>query len=397
MITNKVTLGVKDASPNILLISDYFLPGFKGGGPIKSIENLSLKIQNFSRMIILTKDRDFADDSQYKGIVSGRLTKYNCHNVIYERRINIFSILKYIKSEDVDLIWINSFFSSYSVSVLILKKVGLIDLPIILSPRGELSSGALSLKNKKKNLFLYMSSLINLYKGAVFHSTDKMESEDISKLLNFNSVCIPNLASEKVFLLNPEKKIKGYLRIVFLSRISKKKNLLQAIQIVNSIHVGSILFDIYGPEEDFQYLKQCISLAKKTHDNVTINFKGHVYPKDVRRVMSGYHVLLLPTLSENYGHVIVEAMSSGLIPVISNNTPWRDLQCHNAGWDIDLGSLDKFSDALREVLEYDDDEFREVSSYVIKYIDQKVNNLESIIKYKEFISKVISKNNYKPD
>jgi glycosyltransferase involved in cell wall biosynthesis len=396
MITNKATLSIKEVNPNVLLISDYFLPGFKGGGPIKSIENLSLKIQNFGRIIILTKDRDFADHTQYKNIVSGRLIKHNCHNVIYERRINVFSILKHIKNERVDLIWLNSFFSSYSISVLVLKKAGFIDLPIILSPRGELSSGALSLKNKKKNLFIYVSSLINLYKDTVFHSTDKMESEDINKLLNYNSVCIPNLASEGTFVFNSVKKNKGYLRIVFLSRISKKKNLLQAIQIVNSIHAGNILFDIYGPEEDLQYLGQCISLAKESHDNVTINFKGHVYPEDVQRVMSEYHVLLLPTLSENYGHVIVEAMATGLIPVISNNTPWKNLQHYDAGWDLDLGGLEKFSDALREVVEYDDDKFRWVSSCVVKYIDQRINNLENTIKYKEFISKMTLKNNYKP-
>jgi glycosyltransferase involved in cell wall biosynthesis len=393
MITNKETVGIKESNPNILLISDYFLPGFKGGGPIKSVENLSLKIQNFGRIIILTKDRDFGDDSQYKGIVSGRLTKYNCHNVIYEKRINIFSILKHIKNEAIDLIWLNSFFSSYSISVLILKKVGLIDLPIILSPRGELSDGALSLKKKKKNLFLYISGFINLYYSTVFHSTDKMENDDINKLLNINSTCIPNLASEKTSIFNPSKKIKGYLRVIFLSRISKKKNLLQAIQIIDSIHVGSVLFDIYGPEEDLHYLRQCILLAKKSRDNITINFKGSVYPEEVRRVMSGYHVLLLPTLSENYGHVIVEAMSSGLIPVISNNTPWKDLQYHNAGWDLDLDSLDKFSDALREIMGYDDNKFRVMSSCVIKYIVQRVNNIENIIKYKELISKVTFKNN----
>lgn len=44
----------------------------------------------------------------------------------------------------------------------------------------------------------------------------------------------------------------------------------------------------------------------------------------------------MPTFNENYGHAIVESFVAGLPVVISDRTPWRNLEKINAGWDIPL-------------------------------------------------------------
>jgi glycosyltransferase involved in cell wall biosynthesis len=376
---------------NILLINDFFLPGYKGGGPIKSVANLSVSLTPFfNKVTILTRDRDLGDVEKYENIKTSVCCKVGVHNVIYESNLNFLNILRHIKNEKINLIWVNSFFSIYSIKTVILKKLNFINAVVIISPRGEVSKGGFSLKSTKKKLYVYACKFMNLYSDVIFHTTDESESIYIHKVLDKKSFCLPNL-STSFNTYNSIFKKTGSLRVVFLSRISQKKNLLTAIKIIKLINIGEVIFDIYGPPEDERYLKKCKLETQELPLNVTIRFMGGVEFKEVPYILSRYHVFLLPTLNENYGHAIVEAMLSGVIPVISNNTPWKDLQRNNAGWDLDLANLDKFSGALREVMVYNNDKFREASSCVVKYISQRVNNLENISKYKEFVAKVTSK------
>ena len=375
---------------NILLITSFFLPGYKGGGPIKSVANLSASLNLSFNIIILTSDRDLGDKEKYENIKIGLRNKVGVHNVIYENVLGFLSMLKHIKNENVDLIWLNSFFSIYSIKILILKKLNLIDTPVVVSPRGELSQGGLSIKSLKKYLFIYLCKFVGFYSRIFFHSTDKSESIALNNILGLRSYCIPNICNISYNFRHVFKET-GKLRVVFLSRISVKKNLILAIKIVNLIKSGEVIFDIYGPPEDQRYLEECILIAKKSPSNVTINFFGGIRSDEVPAILSKYHVFLLPTLNENYGHAIVEAMFLGLIPVISNNTPWKDLQNHSAGYDIDLSKLDKYSAALEEIITYNDEKFKQASSCVISYISQRVNISEITSKYEEFVAKVTAK------
>ena len=46
--------------------------------------------------------------------------------------------------------------------------------------------------------------------------------------------------------------------------------------------------------------------------------------------------MILPTLGENFGHVIVEAWTAGCPVLVSDRTPWRQLASHGVGWDVAL-------------------------------------------------------------
>jgi len=51
----------------------------------------------------------------------------------------------------------------------------------------------------------------------------------------------------------------------------------------------------------------------------------------VVETLSGYDVCFFPTRGENFGHVILEALRSGIPAVISDQTPWRDIGEAGAG------------------------------------------------------------------
>ncbi len=85
-------------------------------------------------------------------------------------------------------------------------------------------------------------------------------------------------------------------------------------------------FDVYGVEEDRSYAQDCKELSSSLGENIRVEFKGPIPYTDVYRTMQAYHIFVLPTLGENYGHVIYEALSAGDPTLISDQTPWRGLE-----------------------------------------------------------------------
>ena len=67
---------------------------------------------------------------------------------------------------------------------------------------------------------------------------------------------------------------------------------------------------------------------------------------------SGYDAFLFPTFSENYGHVIVEALSVGTLVIISDRTPWNDVEESGVGWAIALDNTIKFKEVINQVIAF---------------------------------------------
>src|SRR5690606_10471907 len=101
----------------------------------------------------------------------------------------------------------------------------------------------------------------------------------------------------------------------------------------------TLRFDIYGPISDQDYWKECQALIKSLPANVVATYCGSVAPARVAELFSKYDLFFLPTRGENYGHVIAEALSMGTLVLISDQTPWRELQADGLGWDVPLAAV----------------------------------------------------------
>ena len=163
----------------ILFLTNHYLPGYKAGGPIKSISSLCERINENFILYVITSDRDSGDRESFKNIKIDDINYHNNTNVVYLSKVDILNVFKWIKSIQPDVIHLNSFFSKFSQIVLFLNKIGLINSKIILSARGELSTGALSIKSPKKISYLFFTKLLNLYSNIAFHVTDKIEFNDV--------------------------------------------------------------------------------------------------------------------------------------------------------------------------------------------------------------------------
>ena len=118
-----------------------------------------------------------------------------------------------------------------------------------------------------------------------------------------------------------------------------------------------IIYDIYGPVEEPEYWQKCLDVIKQLHPGITVNHKGLVDHSKLNSILTEYHFLLLLTENENYGHAIVESMVSGCPVIISDRTPWRNMEAAHAGWDLSLADNSKILKALKFALDMNQQEY----------------------------------------
>ena len=68
-------------------------------------------------------------------------------------------------------------------------------------------------------------------------------------------------------------------------------------------------------------------------------------------------------------------MQLGIVPLISNNTPWKEINKFGAGI-FDLDDHDKFVDYLVRFAKLDEKNFSKVSEMIVQYASENINNTE---------------------
>ncbi len=365
------------AKKNILILCDWFLPGYLAGGPIQSIATLTKQLGNDIDFKIITTDRDFKSNKPYDNVKVNEWTTFEGRALFYVSPENMNSefILKLIQDTQHDSVYLNSLFSKlFSVGPLKWRQQGKIQSKIILAPRGMLGDGALAIKTFKKQLFLMYAKTFGLFRQVCWQSTSAQETLEIKKRISktVHIVEVSNLPNTANEIKSIEKK-KGELRLCFISRISEKKNLNFAIDILKEIKNFKITFDIFGPIEDDAYWIACKENEKGLSQNVNFQYKGVLKPTEIGKIVSQYHALFLPTQNENYGHIIVEALQHARPVILSDQTPWRHLQSAYVGFDIALNDKAKFIEAIAMLVNLSQSEFDAMSKTCISYINHQLN------------------------
>ena len=361
----------------ILVFISHFIPGYKSGGPVRTISNILNLLSKDYNFLIITNDKDLLENKPYENIkVDQWTTTPNC-KVYYKSNKNK-RLPTIIKSANFDQYYLNSLFSfNFSIKIMLFYRMRLIpQKPILLAPRGELSLGALSIKPFKKKIFLAIVKSLNLYKNITWHASSKFESDDIKRVFGKNinikiALDLPNL-NLPVISKSAHKKVKGKLKILFISLISPKKNLKFAIDVLNKVE-GDFIFDIYGPIKDKKYWRKCLNAVNPNlKDKFT--YKGIIPNDQIHTIYPNYELFFFPTLSENYGHVIYESLFYGCPVLCSGTTPWHKLDEFNAGWNIDLSKSSEFLNKISELINYDAEQYEKFIIGCKNYITYSNNN-----------------------
>lgn len=361
----------------LMIMTDWFYPGFRAGGTATTCYNLAFLIKKENDVYILTSDRDFGKNDPYNDVAVNQWVNLCDHiHVLYLSpvKLNFINILREIKSLSPDCIYLNSMYSlRFSIFPIMMKRLGLINMAVVLSPSGMLKESAIQIKALKKKLFLFVLTAFSIQKVIKFHATDEQEKEDIFKYLGPSSSVnqipyVPPIVEDNF----KTAKVSGALKIVFTGRIHPVKNLHFIIEcLMQSTH--KILLTIVGPVEDREYFKYCKNLESLLPDNVYLNFIGEVPNNKIQQFLNENHFLILPSLGENYGYSIVEALLSGRPVIISDKTPWKNLFAQKAGWDLPLSQPQEFTDVLNFAAAMDQEEFDKWSAGALKYGRSMIN------------------------
>lgn len=358
----------------VLVFVDYYLPGFKGGGPVRSVSRLIASLQGEFDFSLVTRDRDLGDTEPYRDVQAGEWLDREGVRTFYAtpRQIDSRTIRRLIREARPDVIYLNSYFSKFSRIVLALRASGRLgNVALLVAPRGEFSPGALRLKALKKSLYLRFASALGLHRRLVWQVSSERERDEMRAVIGGDPRCVvkapdialPDTGSEPA----GNGKVPGVARFAFVSRISPKKNLLGAIEMLDGIE-GDVSLTIYGPIEEVRYAEACEAAIEALPGNVRCRFEGAIPPDEVPSRLANEHFLLFPTFGENFGHVIPEALGAGCPALLSDQTPWMDLEARGAGWVMPLEDRALWHKTIQDCVDMDDETYRRHSGQARGYI-----------------------------
>ncbi|MGK9044275.1 glycosyltransferase family 4 protein [Mammaliicoccus vitulinus] len=362
-----------------LIVTNYYLPGIKGGGPVNSIKNI---VENVNGDFdILTKSKDVGEKQNYNNIDVNEWNLSEKNRIYYLDKLALIRVHRILRTGKYDLVYLNSLFATLSIYIYFLTIFS--KTKVIVAPRGELNQNALSIKKNRKKIFKFLLKYYFNFNEVLFHATSKAEEVDIKDNFNVNVKIISNLPSKRFEKVNVSFKEEKCIKIICVARISKMKNIHYAIRRLNAIKSGQVIFDIYGTFEDEEYKKYCENIS--LNSNIKVNFKGNTPKYILNEKYKDYNLFFLPTLGENFGHSIIEAIQNHIPVLISNNTPWINLQSKKVGFNYSLSNEEDFEKCLLKLTNMNDLEYKDSFSGFESFIENELNTEENIKKYYELL------------
>jgi glycosyltransferase involved in cell wall biosynthesis len=374
----------------LLIFSDWFLPGYKAGGPIRSLANLVEYIHKDFEIFLVCGDRDYMDDRPYPDVKPNVWTEKYSIKLIYlppaNQQINTCSSI--IDRLNPDVVYINGVFSkAFSINPLLALRNS--RRKVIVAPRGMLAKGALGIKSLKKRVYLRFAKILKLYETVYFHATSEQEKNDISKFFPGNEVVsIPNLPSIGLTRTTKRKnKEVNHLEIISVARIAPEKNIDFALDCLRELKGElDLRLRLIGSVYDDKYMEKCNKISKALPDNIEVDFLGSKTPTEIDRFLDESHLFFLPTLGENYGHAIVEALSRNLPVLISDKTPWKDLNEDRLGADYPISNKVAFCRFIEELARMTESEYNQYVKGIGQRFNERVDLKGNISSYKEFFN-----------
>lgn len=327
------TLVMTDNLPNselspfrVLVTSAGFEPGFRGGGPIRSVAGTVDSISDQIDLCLITRDRDLGSSKPYRDL-SGRWISRGRSRVFYLDTRSFGQWLRLRRELGAirfDLLYVNSLWNPvFTVIPVVAMRLGMIHASkLLIAPRGELGPGALSRKNRKKGMFWKWWGPFLKGMNPVWQASSNDEASQIRAVVPDPAV---EVSLDPVSLpfepLAATVHSNACARLVFIARISPMKNLDLVLKGLRRLS-KPVEFDIYGPLEDVAYWSKCQASIRQVPAWVQIRYRGELAPSEVCRTFADYDAFIFPTLGENFGHVIAESLSASCPVVCSDKTPW---------------------------------------------------------------------------
>ena len=363
----------------IMVFTDWFYPGSQAGGPIQSL--ISFMKNSSDTFYVVTRNTDLNSTIPYSNIQSDSWQRSFQENIqvyyLNENSLTEDFILKVYSEINPERVYLNSMWSP-KFSLLPLKVFRAIGISnkVFLAPRGMLKPAAFKQKGFKKKLFLLFSKFTKIYSNITWHATSEIEKEEIlQKFPKANIRIAPNISNAKS--ASKVKEMTSPCRILTVGRISPEKGYYEALETIQTWNPKSeIHWDIVGLEENAELVRTIQSYSKESA-SIQITLHGHKNQDELKSFYENAHLFFLPTRGENYGHAIAEALSYGTPVIISDQTPWKNLEEEFAGKSSSLDSTN-LAESLDFFLNLSKADYLLWSAGSMKYASQHVNSPETL-------------------
>lgn len=227
---------------------------------------------------------------------------------------------------------------------------------------------------------------VGIHKKIRFHATNAREERAIVKYFPGSHIIIadnlPN-TMQPAFVSSP--KSPGSLRCIFIARIVPIKNILFLLRLLAGVK-RMITLTIVGPVEDENYWMECEKMIRQLPVEIQVNYAGPRQNPELPALLQQHHLFVLPTTGENFGHAIFEALLAGRPVLISDQTPWLDLNEKKAGWVLPLDNPAKFAAIINELAECSQDDFDQYAKAAWSYANQFIQNPGLTGQYKKLFT-----------
>lgn len=267
---------------------------------------------------------------------------------------------------------------------------------LVWSPHGMLQKWALKNKFWKKLPALALYQWRDLSSADLLHATALSEVDDIRRLGFRNKVVVAPLGV-RIRVVKGGCEQRDVKTLLFVSRVQRKKGLPNLIEAWGRLS-KVVLKDegghrnqrpmtdgwqvrIVGPDEDnhvSELKAQCDRLGlnyedlthhcSTSHSTFDVVFAGPKYGEDLVSEYTNADLFVLPTHSENFGSVVVEALAHGVPVITTKEAPWEELEEFKCGWWI-VDDVDKLTEALSEAIRSGD--LREMGARGRKLVESR--------------------------
>lgn len=364
----------------ILHINASYKPAYVYGGPTMSVSRLCEQLVKSGAAV--TVYTTTANGPTELPVIANQLVNIEGVNVIYFKRLTkdhthfspalLTRLWKDVKS--YDLVHIHAWWNLVSVLACLIALTR--GVPVIVSPRGTLSSYSFSNKNAGIKGFIHQFLGKPLLNNCYMHVTSERERLSIIDLIKPKGITvIPNLVKlPDCDAAMSRRETWSCLRLIFLSRIDEKKGidlLLHALAQVTIPYFLTIAGS--GDEVYINYLKEIAA----THDLTDkINWAGF-HMENKFEMLRDNDLFVLPSHDENFGNAVIESLSAGTAVLITPHVGLADYVIKNElGWlcETDASSISSVINTIGNTHKADLERIREQAPGII-YKDFDPENL----------------------
>jgi len=324
----------------IAIVVHYFPPKHIGGTEIASFNIAKYLVQKGHEVHVITwLDSDFPKNNMEEGFYIHRVFGKNIRfltTIFYW-----FKIFICLKSIHPDIIHVQNF--GLGISAFFSKKF--FRTPYLIYARGSenIFDRSFILKKITKLVITNADKLLVLTKDM---------KKELKMIYNGEILVVPNGIELDRFKNLSKRKLQKINKktIIFVGRLYSVKGLIYLIEamviIQNEENNTNLLIIGIGPEK-----KSLEMMVKKLHLEHFVKFIGDIAYTEIPKYLVQADVFALPSVSEGFPNVILEAMAAGL-PIVSTNIGGLSEIIHNEenGYLVEPKNSEQLAYKILEIL-----------------------------------------------